>query len=1121
MKRSFYSPVIRTGLFLATTLVILFGNVWILQTNFREVSNQEAWVRHTAEVINELDLYLSSIKDAETYQRGYLLTKDPRFVDPYQKSKPEIERHQMRLTQLLSKSPIQTLRLQSISKMTDERLLLLERHLKEFALNSNLQQRFYEGKLIMESIRDSIEEMKAQEKNLLAIRTEEATNRRHSFWWTLVLGTGFTALVIIFGFTQMIRNQIRSHQEAMAEANETWVQTQVADLGNLLAGDMNLTELSQVSLDHLIGRFNFLVGNFYVYENGSLRKYASHGLSYESSAEAQKNDLDVGSGLVGEAFRQSEMIEINEVPPNYMNISSSLGEASPNSILFIPLRFQRRNVGVIELGSFSHVSHLTKSALEHMKESLGIGLNAAISRESTQQLLEKTQQQAEELQAQQEELRTSNEELEQQTRALENQQATLSLKNKELESTHLELAEKARELERTNQYKSEFLAKMSHELRTPLNSLLILASLLTENKEKNLNDQQKEFAKSIYNAGHDLLNLINDILDLSKIEARKLRLRPEPFSLGSLLEQIRGAFGPAASAKKLDLKIDASSEAMSWKLFTDRQRLEQILRNFLSNAIKFTEKGHVTIEAATKTPDRVQLTVADSGVGIPADKQNLIFEAFEQADGSVSRKYGGTGLGLTISKELAHLLGGSISLQSIESQGSRFTLEIPSILPGPYDQITPLPLLNSTAGPYEESKTSHPTGADLPEELKESLKNLKDGSKSILIVEDDELFRKSVAEAAVSYGFHTLEARDGESALQVLQNHNPSAILLDIKLPGLSGLGLLEMIKKMPQLRHVPIHMISAMEYQHNALRMGAVGFLEKPVTIDKVRSALEHIESLVSRKVRRLLIIEDDERQRSAIQELISGQDIRIESARSGEESLKKVKEMTFDCIILDLSLPDVSGFDLLDRLHSLDIPLPPIVIYTGRDLSRKEEEFLRRYSESIIIKGAKSPDRLLDEVNLFLHRVEAMLPEDKQRMLTQLRSQDISLEGKNILIVDDDLRNIFALTSVLEDKGLNVRIARDGLEAVELLEKDPLIEIVLMDIMMPKMDGYEAMRKIRKIDRIRNIPIIALTAKAMREDHERCIEAGANDYLQKPINVANLISVLKVWLAPKGIFS
>lgn len=1125
MKQFLKTPLLGVYVFLAATLVLIVANAWFMRSTFQTVVNQEAWVMHTSNVLTELERLMSSVKKAESSQRGFLLTNESSFLVPYRAAQDEAQAHLVQLKVLIRDNPKQEEYLAEIERITQARLARLDDHITDPSITALARkERLLEGQTVMDSLRALLETMKTEENKLLGRRSLDAAESRKHFWWTLTGSTLLLTFVIFFFFIQVRNSQLRAIFEAEKDARESWLQTKVAEVASLTTGDHSLSATGSLVLNHLASEFSFLVGNLYIAQGDRLRRVASHGL-IATQDEVVPKTVRIGESLIGQAFKKPGVLEISDIPENYLFISSSLGEAPPRHLVLVPVRFQNRPIGVIELASFKPLNADVKEALDRLLEPIGIGINAAVSREELQSLLEKTQQQAEELQAQQEELRTSNEELEQQARALESQQQSLNLKNNELESARAEMETKAQELHKTNLYKSEFLAKMSHELRTPLNSLLILASLLIENKERNLTEQQREFARSIHGAGEDLLGLINDILDLSKIEARKLSLRPEPFFVHSLIDQVKNTFTPLTDSKGLSLELSLSESLKEQKLYTDRQRLEQILRNFLSNAVKFTDSGTVRLSVEETPQGLLRFLVQDTGVGIPPEKQKLIFDAFEQADGSVSRKYGGTGLGLTISRELAALLGGTIALESSSDQGSCFSLTIPKELPAQPHQSqpassespsTPEPTLSNASFVEKEPELREPDPATLA-----ALKDLQPTDKSILIVEDDDVFRASVADASKAYGFKPIETHDGETALALLQRHTPSAILLDIKLPGLSGLGLLEMIKQMPHLRHVPIHMISALEYQQNALRMGAMGYLGKPVTIDKIRSALSRIENLVSRKVRRLLIIEDDDRQRDAIKKLVFGQDIEIETANTGKESLEKIKSMGFDCIILDLSLPDISGFDLLDHLNSMDVSLPPIVIYTGKELSRKEEEYLRRYSESIIIKGAKSPERLLDEVNLFLHRVETLLPAEKQKMLTDLRSQDQALEGKRVLVVDDDLRNVFALTSVLEGRGLQVKIARDGFEALEALEKDSSFDVVLMDIMMPRMDGYETMRRIRQNQKFKELPIVALTAKAMKEDHEKCIAAGANDYLQKPINISNLLSVLKVWLAPKGIFS
>ena len=606
-------------------------------------------------------------------------------------------------------------------------------------------------------------------------------------------------------------------------------------------------------------------------------------------------------------------------------------------------------------------------------------------------------------------------------------------------------------------------------------------------------------------------------MDLSKIEARKLSLHAEEFNLQSLSENIINTFRPQAESKKLKFSLAIAAD-QDLNVYTDRMRLEQILRNFLSNALKFTEKGEIVLQIMPgSTAETISFAVKDSGIGIPVAKQSLIFEAFEQADGSVSRKFGGTGLGLTISRELAQLLGGDISLSSVAGQGATFTLEIPRRMPHTEAAVEPMP---DTAPP---PKTGVATPA-VANAAQLALKGVPSDGKTILIVEDDNTFRETVASTARGYGFSTVEAAEGEVALEILNLHTPSAILLDVKLPGVSGLGVLEIIKRRPELRGVPIHMISAMDYQQNAFRLGAMGYLSKPVTLDNLRAALGRIEGMLSSKVKQLLIVEDDERQRNAICELVQGPDTEIMGVANGEEAVKAMGQKNFDCVILDLALPDLSGFDVIRQMNETGHALPPIVIYTAQVLTRQQEEYLRKYSESIIIKGARSPERLLDEVNLFLHRVESRLPQEKRAMLEEMRGQERSFAGREILVVDDDMRNIFALTSALEGRGFQVTIARDGVESLEVIEtsraRKKIFDAVLMDLMMPRMDGLEAIRRIRQIPSYKAVPIVALTAKAMKEDQEKCLSAGATDYLPKPIDLKNLFSVLNVWLSRGNLF-
>lgn len=1103
-------------------LVILSLNSCFLYSKFQEVSERDSWVIHTYDVLAELDQVLSAVKDAETGVRGYLLTGQVELTEPYNKGRIDAIDHINRLKALTPDNASQQVSIDVLFQTIQKRFKILEGVMDEYTATGKFkftQALTAESKVTMDSIRTQIANMKSLENELLKKRTEISEQSKKFFFWSLISTALLSIIVIGSTFVQIAKNQAK----ALSEVEEKEVAHRVSQI---ISGDISLEMAGRNLLEFMSKEFGVLAGRLFIVERDSIKPVVSYALKETTVEDTGTSAIKRSeSNLIQAALTRNDIWEITSVPPDYWHVSSSMGESVPKTLTLVPFKFQNRPLGVFELASFDQLKASQKDLLNKLTSTFGIGLNAAQSRSHLQTLLERTQFQSEELQTQQEELKTNNEELEQQARALESQQQALSIKNKELESIQMDLQTKATQLEKSSQYKSDFLAKMSHELRTPLNGLLILSTLLIENREKNMTDQQKGFARSIYSAGNDLLVLINDILDLSKIEARKLTLRADHFTLGSLFDSKRATFEPQIRAKNLQLVNDLDPDLKVFRLHTDRQRLEQVLRNFLSNAIKFTDKGTVTLTASLDATKKwVTFIVADTGIGVPKDKQKVIFEAFEQADSSVSRQYGGTGLGLTISRELASLLGGKIALTSEEGKGSQFILEIPVELPtskaSEISVAESMPSVSNTPKEVGLNPTAEPPNDRIKRNVYDALKNLTTGKKTILVVEDDETFRSSIVEMIRTYNFEAIEAHDGEVALAILNDHTPDAILLDIKLPGISGLGILELIKHLPHLRHVPVHMISALEYQHNALRMGALGYLTKPVTIEKVRSALGRIENMISTNLRRVLLIEDDERQSRAISELISGDEIEVISVRTGHAAMEQLKQTGFDCIILDLTLPDVSGLEILSQLSQLEISVPPVVIYTGKELSETEEQALRKYSESIVIKGARSPERLLDEVNLFLHRVESLLPNEKREMLSQLRSQVKSFEGKTILVVDDDIRNVFALTSALEAKGLQVRVARNGVEALESLDSNSDIDLVLMDIMMPKMDGFEAMRHIRQNQdrRIRDIPIVALTAKAMREDHEKCMEAGASDYLPKPVNLTNLTTVLKVWLTPKG---
>jgi len=676
---------------------------------------------------------------------------------------------------------------------------------------------------------------------------------------------------------------------------------------------------------------------------------------------------------------------------------------------------------------------------------------------------------------------------------------------------------KARELEQASRYKSDFLANMSHELRTPLNSSLILAKLLADNAEENLTEEQVKYAQTIQSSGNDLLNLINDILDLSKIEAGHVDVKPEPVSLERLINNLTQLFDPVAHNKGLAFSVDVAADSPK-VIATDPQKLEQVLKNLLSNAFKFTEHGRVEVTLKPEAGEQIAFAVRDTGIGIAESQQQSIFEAFQQADGTISRRYGGTGLGLSISRELVRLLGGTIHLMSREGQGSSFTV----VLPQSYDpaKVAPRDVLPA-AHAIPAAISDEPRPRTAPNHIVEDDRALpSDDRHLLLVIEDDDSFAAILRDVAREMGFRALVAGTAQEALSLARQFMPSAIVLDVGLPDQSGLSVLDRLKRDVRTRHIPIHILSASDYAETAFSLGAVGYMLKPVMREQLVEVLGKLEFKLAQRMHRVLIVEDNEVQREAVAKLLTSHDVETVSAGTAAECLKLLKEQTFDCIVLDLSLPDASGYSLLETIsHDGDYSFPPVIVYTGRVLSADDEQKLRRYSKSIIIKGAKSPERLLDEVTLFLHQVVSDLPDEQQKMIRKARNRDALLEGRRILVVEDDVRNVYALTNILESRGAVVEIARNGQEAIDALSESAkdaarAIDLVLMDVMMPVMDGLTATREIRKNGAFTKLPIITLTAKAMPDDQQRCIEAGANDYMAKPLDVEKLLSLVRVWM-------
>ncbi|MPY24248.1 response regulator [Shewanella sp. YLB-07] len=897
------------------------------------------------------------------------------------------------------------------------------------------------------------------------------------------------------------------------------------------------------------------------------------GLSLSGSYAFKKRkailpNIPIGEGLVGQCAKEKKTILLTQVPGDYIQINSGLGESSPLNVLVVPVLFEDELMGVIELASFQTFSDEQIEVIELICSNLGIVINNLRSQERTQTLLLETQMQAEELQAQQEELKSSNESLLEQTQLLktseeelkqqseelkvsneelEEKQVFLKRQKDEIEAAKVDLTIKANELALASKYKSEFLANMSHELRTPLNSLLLLAKGLADNKSQHLDEVEVEDAKVIFDGGNNLLCLINDIMDLSKVEAGKLTIHIEEVNLSVLSRNLKQVFDPIARSRNLEFIINLDDK-LPLSITSDGQRVEQVLRNLLSNALKFTETGSVSLNigfvksetlfshSSLDANEAVSLAVVDTGIGIPTDKLQAIFEAFQQQDGSTSRKYGGTGLGLTIARELTRLLGGEIQLESSPDQGSTFTLYLPSKFDS--DGIDPkseghneailsevkyttVADESSSSSSVTQSPTRNPVKHDPamqihPEFIPDDRNSLHEGDRSLLIIDDDRIFAKILRDHARENGYKCLVAGDGRTGIYLAQEYQPDGIILDIMLPDIDGHKVLEQLKFSLKTRHIPVEIISAHSDDKNAaLVQGAIGLQTKPVSQEQLLTVFDEIRAFSATELRHVLVVEDDIANQTSIIRLLENSDIDIKCVDNGSQGVDEIMSGKYDCVILDLGLPDFSGFEVLKRIDASELArVPPVIIYTGKEITDEEQDELNKYSSTIVIKGVGSAERLLDDISLFLHDIESRFCVSSQKTIHMLHDEDSMLKGRKVLLADDDMRNTYALSKKLIEIGFDVEMAHNGKEAVEQLEQDKNFELVLMDTMMPEMDGYEATRKIREMSDYKHIPIIALTAKAMPEDREKSLQAGASEYLTKPIDFDKLLSIMRIWL-------
>ena len=1123
----------RTSLALVSVIVFFVVSGFVAYQNVRTIRDNNQKVIQSQRTMTALNEILSSVQDAETGQRGFLLTGNEKYLEPYRAALANIPARIDTIHGLIQDDAPQQERLKELSGRLDDKLAELKETIdlrREHGLDAALPLvNSDRGKAAMDAIRARLASMQDDELGLRDKRVAEMASAYNSAITSgilsCLLGVGLTIFVSF-----MVRNATRVRQR------DAWLQQGQLELATVLSGDQDTARLGDSVLSFLSRFLDAQAGAIFVDASTFYERIGTLGVPVGQSLIER---FLPGDGLLGQAVAEKRTLLVHDVPDGYLVAGSALGQHAPRHLVVLPGIADGQVRGVIELGFFRPVDADALTFLERTTGAIGIALRSAMYRAELARLLEETQRQADSLQVQGEELRVSNEELEEQSRALRESQYQLEQQQVELEQTNAHLEEQAQQLEtqrddltraneaieakahevqRASRYKSDFLANMSHELRTPLNSALILSKLLADNPRGNLSDEQVKFARTIHSSGNDLLTLINDILDLSKIEAGHIEIHAEPLSVERLIKDLVPMFQPIAEQKGLVFEAVISPDCPQ-TIDSDRQRIEQILKNLLANAFKFTERGSVKLNVFTDAQGNVVFGVTDTGIGIAPEQQQKIFEAFQQADGTISRKYGGTGLGLSISVELARLLGGTVALDSTVDHGSTFTLSVPrktvAVAPAPSRAVLPPPVAPAPPRALPQGDLALAAAPRVADDREVET----DQRRAILVVEDDESFAQILRDLAHEMNFRCLVATSAQEALSLARKHVPQAIVLDIGLPDQSGLSVLDILKRDIRTRHIPIHVVSAADHSHAALSMGAMGYLLKPVQHQQLSEVLGKLEAKFSQNVRRVLVVEDDDVQRDAIQRLLASADVETVGAGTAAQCLACLKEQTFDCMVLDLSLPDASGFTLLETLSSESgtYAFPPVIVYTGHDISSSEEERLRAYSKSIIIKGAKSPERLLDEVTLFLHQVVTNLPAEHQKMIQDAQHRDAVLEGRRILVVEDDVRNVYALINILEPRGCVITIARNGQEAIDALDTagSKPIDLVLMDVMMPVMDGLTATRAIRNDARWKKLPIIALTAKAMPDDQEICLQAGASDYMAKPLDVDKLVSLARVWLA------
>ena len=1140
LKFSFRQQVM-AGFAVSILLVFIVGI--LSYTSIHQLENDSDMVDHTQKVIKTSSNLLQLMIDAETGMRGYGATNKPVFLDPYNAALPGITSDLNTLKGLIQDNPIQVRRTDSLSQLVNDQLNILKLNIDtratkglDYMVQNNM---FLSGKHNMDQIRGLIDHLKNTESTLLSLRKTSSRNAATRAVNIIVGGstTFLIIIIILFFYIQRTFEKQKKIEKEITIANgelekvldenkaKNWLLTGTGLLNERMQGQQGEKELSGNIIKKLCKYTEAAAGTFYLYNKNleALELYASCAVN---DLAALKTTVKLSEGWLGQAAEDQRSVVVKGKLNENLNISSSIIADNALESFIVPFYYDKKLKGVIEI-AYKQLTDPVKDYILLVSDIIGIAINTAQARTITQELLMQVQQQAEELEAQQEEMRVTNEELMSKTEMLQASEEELRVQQEELRTTNVELEEKAslleeknqaieearsaitikaQELETTGKYKSEFLANMSHELRTPLNSILVLARILKDNKPANLTEDQIKYSSVIFNAGNDLLTLINDILDLSKIESGKLELQNEEVTIAGITDDMESLFSEVARNKKIRYNISIE-KALPAAIFTDKVRVEQVIKNLLSNAFKFTPAGgSINIDVRPGEADKtVSFAIKDTGIGISPDKQKIIFEAFQQADGSTSRRYGGTGLGLSISRELAALLGGKITLSSETGKGSEFVLTIP--YRAAMQDTRPETVIN-IENFKPETQVLKPAAQVARKTNRQPL---------VVIVEDDKNFADILFDYSKEHGYEAVVVNEGTNAVQIIKDKQPDAVILDIMLPGKDGWQILRELKQDEATISIPVHLMSAGEAAANRVKKeGAISFLKKPIEKGILDKLFSDVMVQSGTKFKQILLIEDNETQSQALNELMQSQGITVDQAFTGESAFSMLSDNDYQCVILDLNLPDIPGLDFLDKIKAMDrFKALPVIINTAMELDKSSVTRLMQYANAMVVKTSKSADRLIDEVNLFLNKVRETADQtiDGPRTKPVAKGKD-AIKGKKVLVVDDDMRNIFALSSALQSYDMVVEIANDGQEALEKLEQITGVDIVLMDIMMPRMDGYQATREIRKQSKWNKLPVIALTAKAMMDDREKCIAAGANDYITKPVDMDRLIALMQLWM-------